>query len=150
MLDVDLRSRAHTGECQEVIEGLLGDVSRFPYVASGRGLGGHFHLACPVEKLPSLAATPVVSKYDGDVKLYVVEILSTKKQVVLPPSRHPETRQEYAWRDGIPDTLPQAPESLLRASVVKAHVSPSAERSCSGRGVEGRNNWLAFRCLYRR
>src|SRR5262245_19277294 len=106
IVDVDLRSKAHTEECQALVERLLGDVSQFPYVASGRGMGGHYHMSCPLDQLPSSAATTVASRYDGDSKLYVVEILSTQKQVVLPPSRHPETRQEYVWQDGIPERLP--------------------------------------------
>jgi len=73
IVDMDLRSKAHMEECQEAVEELLGDLARFPYVASGRGLGGHYHMACPVNKLPSSAATTVASMYAGDTKLYVVE-----------------------------------------------------------------------------
>ena len=69
IVDVDLRLKAHTGECQAIVERLLGDVSKFPYVASGRAIGGHYHMSCPLDKLPSSAAIPVASKYDGDVKL---------------------------------------------------------------------------------
>lgn len=139
VVDVDLRSKEHTDECQAIVGSLLGDVSEYPYVTSGRGLGGHYHLACPVERL---FYGPVASRFDEATKLYVVEVLSDNRQVVVPPSRHPDTGREYAWVDGMPDMLPEAPESLLRAPVVKTHVSTHAGHSCSVKGVEGRNNLL--------
>ena len=99
-------------------------------------------MAIPVDKLPSSAATTIASRYEGDVKLYVVEILSTKKQVVLPPSRHPETLKEYVWLDGMPDSLPLVPESLLSTPVVQG-VTTTCKRGCgSGTALSGRNDYL--------
>jgi putative DNA primase/helicase len=71
---------------------------------------------CPLEKLPSKAATTVA--HGAGWKL---EMLSTGKNLVVPPSVHPETKKRYAW---VNVEIGVVPESLLEAQEVISYPVP--------------------------
>jgi hypothetical protein len=108
ILDIDLRDDVQSAACYEAVERLLGHSTL--NVASGRGLGGHVYLKCPLDKLPGKAAT-TVAQGDG----WKLELFSTGKQVVVPPSVHPDTGKPYRWIRG---EIGVVPESLLSAQEV--------------------------------
>jgi hypothetical protein len=115
VLDVDLRDPLASDTCYGAVEGILGHSQL--NVASGRGLGGHIYLKCPLEKLPGKAATTVAQ--GGGWKL---ELFSTGKQIVVPPSVHPDTGERYKW---VSVEIGVVPESLLNAPEVKQVVASS-------------------------
>jgi Bifunctional DNA primase/polymerase, N-terminal/Primase C terminal 1 (PriCT-1) len=122
ILDIDLRDDVQSVACYEGVERLLGHSQL--NVASGRGLGGHVYLKCPLEKLPSKAAI-TVAQGDG----WKLELFSTGKQVVAPPSVHPDTGKPYRWIRGEIDAVPDA---LLETEVYVARGnSEQAQREAS-------------------
>jgi hypothetical protein len=131
ILDIDLRDPAQSAECYRAVEGLLGHCSL--NVASGRGLGGHIYLNCPLEKLPSKAAT-TVAVGEG----YKLELFSTGKQVVAPPSVHPDTKKRYEW---VCIEIGVVPESLLQIQevVASSYLEPKPSNSCAS--VPGADSW---------
>jgi hypothetical protein len=114
ILDIDLRDPAHSAACYEAVEGLLGH--RSLNVASGRELGGHIYMNCPLEKLPGKAATKV-----AEGQGWKLELLSTGKNLVVPPSVHPDTGQKYKW---VNVEIGVVPESLLNAQEVVSYPVP--------------------------
>jgi hypothetical protein len=102
-------------------------------VASGRGLGGHSYLKCPLEKLPLKAAT-TVAVGEG----YKLELFSTGKQIVVPPSVHPDTGKPYQW---VCVEIGVVPESLLQTQevVASSHLEPKPSNSCAL--VPGADSW---------
>ena len=114
ILDIDLRDDVQSAACYEAVERLLGHSQL--NVASGRGLGGHIHMKCPLEKLPSKAATTVAVGQG-----WKLELFSTGKQVVAPPSVHPDTKKPYQW---VNVDIGIVPESLLSAQEVVSDRVP--------------------------
>ena len=85
-------------------------------------------MKCPLDKLPGNAATTVdkskdMVEIDGKLKAaWTLELLSTRKQVVAPPSLHPDTGQRYTWVSGeigiVPDALLHTPEIVASPYLV--------------------------------
>jgi hypothetical protein len=98
VLDVDVRGGpAYAHEAYAAAQSLVGDVP--PTVVSGSGVGRHYFLWVPKDKAPSTAAQTLRHsdlKLDGKFA-WQIELLSTGKNVVLPPSIHPETGERYRW-----------------------------------------------------
>jgi hypothetical protein len=108
IIDMDVKSTDphHALESQAAVEDLLGDASLYPCVASGRGNGSaHYYVAAEIEQLPSntvyrVSPEAVMVMIGGEGKqrpAWQVEILSTGKQAVVPPSIHPDTGEAYRW-----------------------------------------------------
>lgn len=110
VLDVDIRGgRAFADEAYAVANSVLnGDFD--PQVKSGSGYGRHQYLRMPLGSSPTKAATTLRESdiwiLDGNVcsprtkggrPAYVVELLSTGKNCVLPPSIHPDSGKAYEW-----------------------------------------------------
>lgn len=110
VLDVDVRGGpAYAAEAYAAARSILGD-DRFD-VISGSGTGRHRYLGFPIGTSPTSAATTLrqsdvwVDKRgqvqpagtEGARPAWVIELLSTGKNVVLPPSIHPETGQPYKF-----------------------------------------------------
>src|SRR5262249_19796781 len=127
VLDVDLRDPLEGDRCYEAVEGLLGHSQL--NVASGRGLGGHIYLKCPLEKLPAKAANTVAIG-EG----WKLELLSTGKNLVVPPSVHPDTKKRYEW---VNEEIGFVPEALLSAEDVSSNPS-ATERILLSAGAKGR------------
>jgi len=76
---------------------------------------------CPLEKLPSKAAT-TVAHGEG----WKLEMLSTGKNLVVPPSVHPDTGKPYQW---VNVDIGIVPESLLNAQEVVSYPVPKPSNS---------------------
>ena len=110
VLDVDIRGgKAFAEEAYAVADSVLGGAFD-PQVKSGSGWGRHQYLGMPIGTSPEMAATTLresdVWILDGKVcnpntkgarPAYVVEVLSTGKNCVLPPSIHPDSGKPYEW-----------------------------------------------------
>jgi Bifunctional DNA primase/polymerase, N-terminal/Primase C terminal 1 (PriCT-1) len=132
VLDIDLRDPAQSTECYMAVERLLGHSTL--NVASGRGLGGHVYLKCPLERLPEKAARTV-----GSGEGWKLELFSTGKQVVAPPSVHPDTKKPYQWVNveigTVPESLLNAPEVVASSySVPKPATQISSSADSWGEG----------------
>lgn len=111
VLDIDIRGGpAFAKEAYAAAHQMLGD-GQFD-VLSGSGVGRHRYLAFPIGTSPAKAATTLrqsdiyVDADSGKAALagspnakpaWVIEILSTGKNVVMPPSVHPDTQLPYQW-----------------------------------------------------
>lgn len=114
VLDIDIRGgKAFAEEAYAVAATVLG--GQFdPQVKSGSGVGRHQYLRTAKGTSPDKAATTLrqsdIWMRDGQVcspgtkggkPAYVIEVLSTGKNVVLPPSIHPDTNKPYEWLKGV-------------------------------------------------
>lgn len=90
----------------------------FPQVLSGSILGQHWWFACPLDRLPPQANT-LLAKSPREVTPglpeWSIEVLSTGKQVAIPPTCHPETGLAYQWMTPIEGEIPLLPQSILNA-----------------------------------
>jgi len=123
IIDVDVHGgREYLPAAEAALRDLVGNLP--PTVRTG---GGGLHLWGLVEpgKLPNQAAfklrrgPPVgPGKYAWEV-----ELLYSGKQVVVPPSRHPETGEPYVWlhRNG---SLPDLPAAVINAALQPLRPTP--------------------------
>lgn len=97
-IDVDVKrpggKKPALARLKEITQG-----KRFPTVLSGSG-GGSRHLYCVTDK-PFKMLT--LEKHKG----WEICVYSTGRQMVLPPSIHPESGMKYVWREG--DSISRAP-----------------------------------------
>jgi hypothetical protein len=119
IMDTDIKVPTYTPEALDVLTDLLGLLDA-PAVASGRRNGSrHDWRACPLDRLPPKAAVVVRKSETTWVPagkrrpepVWQIEVLSTGKQVVVPPSIHPTTGYAYDWIAPL-DSLPLLPESV--------------------------------------
>jgi predicted P-loop ATPase len=141
IIDVDIKSkeRKHLLEVEADLLRLLGDVSIYPCVASGRGNGSR-HYYC-VSRLPFKTFNPAASDEKIRVKMpskkpskeeikaltsreidegwrlskaWEISFYSDGRQVVLPPSVHPDSGELYQWKKHLSkvSALPVLPEEL--------------------------------------
>lgn len=111
VLDVDLRGGpVYAEEAYAAANSMLAGAFA-PNVISGSGPGRHQYLRFPVGQSPARAATTLRQSdiwifSSGQVcpantkearPAWLIEILSTGKNVVLPPSIHPDTLKPYLW-----------------------------------------------------
>lgn len=129
VIDVDVKSSEphHRKEATKAVQTLLKD-GVLPQVHSGRG-GGSRHYYCVTEKpfktwtpfrsedivkahIPSKkpSKTDLEKLTDAEIKSGVrlahaweVALYSSGRQVVLPPSVHPDTGRHYTWKDKVAD-----------------------------------------------
>jgi hypothetical protein len=111
VLDIDVRGGpAFADEAYAAAKQMLGG-KNFS-VESGSIVGRHVMLFMPIGTSPNCAATTLresdvwVDKASGRIvkpkspdarPAWVIEMLSTGKNVVLPPSIHPDTGRPYRW-----------------------------------------------------
>ena len=113
VLDIDIRGgEAYRDEAYAAAKSMLGGAFR-PNVISGSGVGRHIYLAFAMGASPAKAATTLrqsdvlvddTGAYCsvgtvGARPAWLIELLSTGKNVVLPPSLHPDTNKPYTWAD---------------------------------------------------
>ena len=120
VIDTDVKVAAYAPEALKGLAELLEDNTSGPAVWSGRGNGSrHDWRACPRNRLPPKASV-VVRKAeeiwtppgkDRPEPVWHIEVLSTGKQVVVPPSIHPATGHWYEWITPL-GLLPLLPESV--------------------------------------
>ena len=130
IIDVDIRSPEATGPALAAVETLLGETPAGPIVLSGGGHGSrHLWFAYPVDALPPKAN--ITSLHAEGWKL---EVLSTGKQVVVPPSIHP-SGQPYRWLKPL-TTIPLLP-GAIHAAVEDALAAATQTAITTGRLVQG-------------
>ncbi|TKB99720.1 MAG: hypothetical protein E5W81_02160, partial [Mesorhizobium sp.] len=106
LIDLDIRKPELAAEAWGVVESMWPDARRLPSVISGSG-GESRHLYFLSDK-PFRKQTVAKSKgwekiWDERQKKFVVkhdwmvDLFGTGVQAVLPPSIHPDTRQQYRW-----------------------------------------------------
>ena len=100
-------------------------------------------MKCPLEKLPGKAATTV-----AEGQGWKLELLSTGKNLVVPPSVHPDTGKRYQWVSVeigvVPESLLNAPEVVASSySVPKPATQISSSADCWGEG-ERYNRLLSY------
>jgi hypothetical protein len=110
VIDIDIRGgEAFAEEAYAVAKSVL-DGAFDPQVKSGSGWGRHQYQLIPKGNSPACAATTLRESdiwiLDGKVcspntkgarPAYVIELLSTGKNCVLPPSIHPDSGKPYEW-----------------------------------------------------
>ncbi len=110
VLDIDIRGGpAYADEAYAVARNIMQGAYE-PHVISGSGVGRHQYLALPRHMSPDKSATTLrqsdIYLLDGkkcsrNIKgakpAWLIELLSTGKNVVLPPSIHPDTFKPYTW-----------------------------------------------------
>lgn len=111
VLDIDIRGGpAYADEAYAAAKTMLAG-AYCPQVNTGSGVGRHQYLKFKPGTSPKSAATTLRQsdiwidetgtvcppKTDGARPAWVIEILSTGKNVVLPPSVHPDTLKPYVW-----------------------------------------------------
>jgi hypothetical protein len=114
VLDIDIRGgKSFAEEAYAVAATVLGG-QYDPQVKSGSGVGRHQYLRTAKGTSPDKSATTLRQSdiwiREGQVcspgtkgakPAYVIEVLSTGKNVVLPPSIHPDTNKPYEWLKGV-------------------------------------------------
>jgi hypothetical protein len=139
VVDVDVYDPAYAQEAYEKLTELTGGAAG-AYVISGSRRGGrHCWYACPLDKLPT-GSRKVLAKSGKKVEVeirgerktkpaWVIEVLMTGAQVVVPPSIHPDTGLTYEWGEGwsTSDAVPDIPEELLNALVDGGRPPPKTQ-----------------------
>ncbi|MER1687776.1 bifunctional DNA primase/polymerase [Proteus mirabilis] len=103
VIDVDIHGEALTTEITHELHTQLYNLGldpNLPNVITGRGNGScHYYVSVPNSKLTTIigaAKTICKSKYVHEGKPYwIIEVLGKGKQVVVPPTIHPETNKPY-------------------------------------------------------
>jgi Bifunctional DNA primase/polymerase, N-terminal len=132
VIDTDVKVAVYAPEAQKALAELLEGNTTGPAVWSGRGNGSrHDWRACPQDRLPPKASV-IVRKAeetwappgkDRPEPVWHIEVLSTGKQVVVPPSIHPATGHRYQWIIPL-GLLPLLPESAHVAADEVSAASP--------------------------
>jgi hypothetical protein len=113
VLDIDIRGGPDYAEEANAAAKSMLDGMYQPNVITGSGVGRHQHLGFPIGKSPPCAATtlrqsdiwideegqPCRAGTRNARPAWLIELLSTGKNVVLPPSIHPDTLKPYKWAE---------------------------------------------------
>jgi len=110
VIDLDIRKEDEAQQAIQTLESFLGvPMVSYPVVKSGSG-GSSRHIWCsvPRELLPSSQSLVNSGrKYhdmvtNSDRWTWEIDLLSTGKNVVVPPSTHPDTGLRYEWVGRLP------------------------------------------------
>jgi len=146
LVDVDVYAHEYAPAAYDKLAELTGGATG-AYVISGSRKGGrHYWYACPMDKLPT-ASRKVIAKSDITVEFeingkrktkaaWVIEVLGTGAQVVVPPSIHPDTGKTYEWGEGWdePGAILDIPEPLLNAISGGSNTPPKISAQVSHAG----------------
>lgn len=131
ILDLDIQTADVQHDALKALDSLLDTGTAVPTVISGRGNGSrHLWFACPLDRLPDKASCTILKAAH-----WQLEVLSTGKQVVCPPSIHP-TGTTYQWTQPLACPLPVLPEPIhaaIRAALQEEHTTSRTR----GRTVHG-------------
>lgn len=100
-IDLDIRDTALADEAMDALKRLLPEVETLPTVISGSGgKSRHFYLTADKAFRSRKLAHSDQNFVGQDGKkhwAWEIELFGTGKQVVLPPSIHPDTKKPYRW-----------------------------------------------------
>lgn len=121
-IDVDVKDPAFNMEAHAHLAQIVGDWSCFPRVSSGRGNGScHLYfLSREPFKMVELRKHP---KWE-------IVAYSTGRQMVLPPSIHPDTKKPYRWDQGA-EPKPELKIPFIDVSSLAPREKPDAPASTS-------------------
>lgn len=124
ILDVDVHGGAqYLPEAEAAMRALIGDLA--PTVQTG---GGGLHVWFWVEpgKLPEQAVFKLKRGPETGKNKYAweIELLYSGKQVVAPPSLHPDSGQPYVWLNGGTASIADIPPAVLEAALQPLKPSP--------------------------
>lgn len=101
IIDFDIRDPSAEDEAWAALDRMFPDHERWPAVRSGSGLGRHFHVGTGrpyTYKVFAISPDTFTDPKTGKVAdRWKIEFYGTGKQVVLPPSIHPDTGKPYTW-----------------------------------------------------
>jgi len=153
VIDVDLKSEA-SSHSKEVTEGLkrLTKVSTLPEVISGRGNGSrHYYILTPkpLKTFKALQSKELIKVSMPSVKpskrdtaglteaelkeglrlrpAWEIGVMGDGSQVVLPPSVHPDSGRNYAWRKDF--KIADAAQSIELAPLTKPEIEEGTGES---------------------
>ncbi len=126
VLDIDIKHPNFADEAYAAANQLM-DGKFQPTVISGSLVGRHQYLFVPKGMAPDKAATTLRQSdvavkdgltvpigTEGGKPAWTIELLSTGKNVVMPPSIHPDTYMQYAWANGVDmGDVAHMPDSML-------------------------------------
>jgi hypothetical protein len=139
VLDVDIRRADAYSAAISALAALIEATAHGPTVLSGSGMGGrHLWYACPLERLPARANITLAQADERlpDTQQWVwqIEVLSTGKQVVVPPSIHPDG-QPYRWLTPLSTT--QLLPAAVHTAIADALSAALRLAEATGRVVHG-------------
>ena len=157
VLDLDVKSKnpVHEQEARAKLQELFPDVAYCPKVRSGRGNGSaHYYVKVetPISGGEILARSKKLCKVlmpsqptstrDADLipgyhrrPCWEISLLSHGRQVVLPPSRHPDTGKNYFWARPVKPDLSNIP--LFKKPVVNTKEIRPSETDFSPVDLDG-------------
>lgn len=113
VLDIDIKHPDFANEAYAAANQLMGGNLKYT-VISGSEVGRHQYLLVSKEHTPSKAATTLRQSdiavknghtvplgTEGSKPAWTIELLSTGKNVVMPPSIHPDSHKNYSWANGV-------------------------------------------------
>lgn len=113
VVDCDLKDESYAAELADALNNFLPNYGDYPIVNSGRGNGSmHIYVttAAPIKE----------RKIAGKKGKWEIVLMGEGRQVVLPPSVHPDTGKHYAWRRGVGGVIP-----LLELVPGASNLSPA-------------------------
>ena len=147
VVDMDVRTNEtrHELEALGVVKRLLGDdLDRYPMVKTGSAFGSRqFHVQTDRDRLPKNRKVAhskekvTVKTKDGPKEKWAweVEVMSTGKQVVCPPSVHPDTSNTYRWIVPLNGSIPDLPDNAY-SLLAETRASKPPSVPTSGRGPD--------------
>jgi len=102
-IDVDVRDASRAEEAREALQHALGEeirVDQLWKVASGSGgASSHYYLLLdrPIRFRRLAQSDSFCIVGEEEKRAWQIELFGTGRQLVLPPSIHPDTGNEYRW-----------------------------------------------------
>ena len=120
--DIDVKDETYRSDPYETLHRYMDPPEFFEVQSGSCQFARHLWFTCRLDKLPAKANTvlakskEMITLADGSSKhTWMIEVLSTGKQLVIPPSIHPDSGMPYVWLNDIDKPLPLIPDTLLDA-----------------------------------
>lgn len=130
VIDYDINDPDLADEAESALREMFPGYEEFPTVKSGSGgKSRHFYILCD-QPLYSRRLARSKEKIEIDGKLYdawQIDLFGTGKQVVLPPSIHPDTLKPYRWlKEFDPTDLEMDFHPVISHEVLDDLIEPGA------------------------
>lgn len=134
VIDVDIRKTEEAATANATLQRFMGvDLSQYPATKSGSGGDSrHIWALVPRDHIPKSQriACSGIKFQDGDRHRFTweIDLLSTGKNLVVPPSIHPDTGLRYEWEGKLPhEGIPLFPETALEKLKVETEQDRVAD-----------------------